>query len=509
MKALIVIPTQSANVKENVKNSKNAEKDKKSFSLFVKNAKGKKRTAKINDENEKNVKEKKKSSNGKDKKHIGEVIALNLVNEKKISILHVGKSSTDIEQKEKSSKKTEKVKMKGEKVPKLNAHVDEKTLKEAHESLFQNEKIKSTIIKNVIWKERSDAKDKKALKINNNIDTNYKLPTNVKENEKMKVVIVKDEIGDKTSLNDTINEKDKRAAKNSDLNIHPIHSKNASKVVNEKANPHFEKVRNIQNGDRILKEIKAKKVSVNTDNGQKSNILNSSNGSDGIRTENQNSKIDSAPKDFRQNENQGNFQKRDFEDVFVKFTTQKNEVKQGEGMKELLKTHLHEVQLGSKKLSKDYEALPQLNRGENKKNVIKNDIRDEKPTANRISKQVITAILRELKAQKPPLKIEIRLNPPELGKITLEIREKAGKTSFFLNVENEKTKELMKNVLPVMINQLSNLNFNVVEIQMNGQQWLNDEAGQRRQRQDQREHKKEKNERDFTKEFKELRKEEV
>ena len=476
MKALIVIPTQSANVKENVKNSKNAEKDKKSFALFVKNAKGKKRTAKINDENEKNVKEKKKSSDGKDKKRIGEVMALNLVNEKKIPILHVGKPSSGIEEKEKSSKKTEKVKMKGEKIPKLSAHVNDK--------LPLNEKEKETH-KNLFKRAKS-------------------------ENKKTEPIIIKNEIGDKTSLNDTINEKDKRAAKNSDLNIHPIHSKNASKIVNEKANPHFEKVRNIQNGDRTLKEIKAKKVSVNTDNGQKSNVLNSSNGSDGIRTENQNSRIDIAPKDFRQNENQENFQKRDFEDVFVKFTIQKDKIKQGEGMKELLKTHFHEVQLGSKNLSKDYEALPQLNRGENKKNVIKNDIRDEKPdTANRISKQVITAILRELKAQKPPLKIEIRLNPPELGKITLEIREKAGKTSFFLNVENEKTKELMKNVLPVMINQLSNLNFNVVEIQMNGQQWLNDEAGQQRQRQDQREHKKEENERDFTKEFKELRKEEV
>ena len=130
-------------------------------------------------------------------------------------------------------------------------------------------------------------------------------------------------------------------------------------------------------------------------------------------------------------------------------------------------------------------------------------------SAEHISKQIVTAISKALEDQKPPLKVEIKLDPPSLGKITIEITEKAGKTSLFMNVENAKTRELMKMLIPVMTNQLSNLNFNVVDVQLNGQQWLEDGSSNHQRKQEQREQKRENDGKNFTDEFKEFRKEEV
>jgi flagellar hook-length control protein FliK len=200
--------------------------------------------------------------------------------------------------------------------------------------------------------------------------------------------------------------------------------------------------------------------------------------------------------------------KNDFEDVILKFTRETKKSAKNEFTN--FKTYKKFEYISQNKEIKDYESLPQLSRGIVQKNTVKESNQSKMGNIpRRISTQIITAVSKALENQKPPLKVEIQLNPPDLGKITMEITERAGKTSFLLNVENEKTREIMKMALPIMTNQLSNLNFNVVSVQINGQQWFDDGANQQGHRREQQEQKKENKERNFTEEFKEFRKEEV
>ncbi len=172
----------------------------------------------------------------------------------------------------------------------------------------------------------------------------------------------------------------------------------------------------------------------------------------------------------------------------------------------LMKTITHKFEAGSS-LFKEYGVLPQTQR-EKTHFVVDKSMNAKNVEAHSISKQILVAVSKALENQKPPLKIELHLNPPELGKITIKIVEKGGKTSLILNTESAKTHELMKVALPLMTFQLSNLNFNVVEIQLNGQQWMGNE-GQNHRQKDDSERKHEKSEKQFSEEFKEFGKGEV
>ncbi len=190
-----------------------------------------------------------------------------------------------------------------------------------------------------------------------------------------------------------------------------------------------------------------------------------------------------------------------FENVILKISREK-------GTQEkltLTKMVTHEFKTASTNF-KDYAFLPQTKR----ENTVKpaQNVETKGAEVHRVAKQILVAVSKALENQKPPLKIELHLNPPELGKITIKIVEKGGKTSFIMNTQNVRAHELMKMALPIMNMQLSQLNFNVVEIQLNGQQWTGGESGNHRKR---GEHnaEREKDKRNFSEEFKKFGKGEV
>ncbi len=137
-------------------------------------------------------------------------------------------------------------------------------------------------------------------------------------------------------------------------------------------------------------------------------------------------------------------------------------------------------EVSTKKMSlKKYDDLPQVSReGANAQNAPKaKDVSStSKPQPIHVTQQISESIVKALQNQKPPIKVQIQLSPPSLGKVAITVVERTGGTSLILSSDNTKTQEMLKNAAPVMVNQLSNLNFNVISVQVNGQ-WLSADGG--------------------------------
>lgn len=163
----------------------------------------------------------------------------------------------------------------------------------------------------------------------------------------------------------------------------------------------------------------------------------------------------------------------------------------------------------SAKLKKDlnvYKDLPQVNRGIQSQHSFKSRLQSisesqEQTKLREVSTRISQVVTRALENQKPPLKIEIHLDPPQLGKITINVVEKNGKTSLIIDVEKNKSFELMKSAVPIMTNQLSNLNFNLVNIQLNGQQLFGGNQEKKQSANQQNSENKEENGKKFSDEF--------
>ncbi len=135
-----------------------------------------------------------------------------------------------------------------------------------------------------------------------------------------------------------------------------------------------------------------------------------------------------------------------------------------------------------------YTSLPQVSRGavpHTKANTIFKEQGKEHEILNHIVHKISQAVIKALENHKPPLKLEIKLNPPKLGKVSIIMVEKGGKTILTMNAEKLQTQELLRMVIPIVVNQLSNLNFNVVSVQLNAQQWFeNNDKGHGRNNND-------------------------
>ena len=162
---------------------------------------------------------------------------------------------------------------------------------------------------------------------------------------------------------------------------------------------------------------------------------------------------------------------------------------------------------------KPYKVLPQVSREFAGHSQAKVSLKDGKieghEISNHIAHEISQAIIKALENQKPPLKLEIKLNPPQLGKVSITMVEKAGKTFLEINANNPRTQELLKMVTPVIVNQLSNLNFNVVEVQLNAQQWFENGSGANHGQGNGRDREKQKDDRNFSDDFKETYEKEV
>ncbi len=206
--------------------------------------------------------------------------------------------------------------------------------------------------------------------------------------------------------------------------------------------------------------------------------------------------------------------KEHFDDVQVRITKGQDVLKHDE-IKAV--RNVKTFDNSSAKLKKNlniYKDLPQVNRGmqsqRNFKSQLQSVTEDREQTKMReVSKQISQTVMKALENQKPPLKIELHLNPPQLGKVVINIVEKNGKASLIINVEKTKTLELMKTAIPIMTNQLSNLDFNFVNIQLNGQQLF--EGNQERKQNENRQNgeSKEKNGERFSDEFDKVSEKEV
>ncbi len=130
-----------------------------------------------------------------------------------------------------------------------------------------------------------------------------------------------------------------------------------------------------------------------------------------------------------------------------------------------------------------YASLPQSSRGENFKETNVPD-KSEGPVS-----KITDFIVKSLKEQKLPVRVEIQLNPPSLGKIEISLTEDGGKTTLIINSANDKTQEMLKNAIPVIVDRLSNLNFNIVNVQVNGQELYQNNSNGDSQRKDERDRK--------------------
>ncbi len=137
---------------------------------------------------------------------------------------------------------------------------------------------------------------------------------------------------------------------------------------------------------------------------------------------------------------------------------------------------------------KNYQDLPQVARQTTQNVVVtKQDVPLNDTNPAFLSNRIAEVLSKAVESQKMPVKIEIQLNPPSLGKIELSLVESGNRSSLNLNVENEKTQELIKSVVPIILDKLSNLNFNVVSVNVNGQAWYQSNADGHGRRQDERE----------------------
>ena len=148
---------------------------------------------------------------------------------------------------------------------------------------------------------------------------------------------------------------------------------------------------------------------------------------------------------------------------------------------------MHVVKLVRKR-SEAYTSLPQVSRGavlHTKVNTLFKEQSKNHEISSHIVHKISQAVIKALENHKPPLKLEIKLNPPKLGKVSIIMVEKGGKTILTMNAEKLQTQELLRMVIPIVVNQLSNLNFNVVSVQLNAQQWLeNNDKGHGRNNND-------------------------
>ena len=203
-----------------------------------------------------------------------------------------------------------------------------------------------------------------------------------------------------------------------------------------------------------------------------------------------------------------------FDDVQVKITKGQNVLKHDE-IKAM--RNVKTFDNPSTKLKRNlnaYKDLPQLSRGMQDQRSFKNQLQNvdegqEQTKLREVSTRISQAVMKALENQKPPLKIEIHLDPPQLGKVTINVVEKNGKASLIIDVEKGKTLELMKSAVPIMTNQLSNLNFNLVNVQLNGQHFFEGNQEKKQSGNQRNGRNKEKNDRNFSDEFNEVSKKEV
>ena len=474
------------------------------------------------------VKEKKKKSSKSNTQLEGDVALLleqskNSKNKvKKSSNEHSKNIKTDVTKKKGKAKKEILEKAKaltsfshvGEKEkPKENKSVDglkdvskadeEKNIKDTNSKLSQEEKTFTSANANFNIHGEKDAKNEKlkAVKVEEKKTSNALHDLFVIKNGKSNDKAIRNEKND-NEKNKVMGKEKLNSVKN--VNIAKSNTKNNVKESDQKRASSNEMAKNffVNSKDERKDEKKNETVKrLNSTSSLKGTII----------------KEDEKLKSLK-NGNSNQFQKnshfrekrQDFENVVVKIT--KGSQKKGHMKVNFSKVHLHEKieYVRKHELSKDYGSLPQLNREKEISQVVKNDVTNKtSQTPKNISTQVVTAISKALENQRPPLKIQIQLNPPQLGKVIIEVTEKAGKTSLLLSVENDKTRELMKMALPIMTNQLSNLNFNVTNVQINGQQWFDTGQGHQEQKREQNERKKEERGNNFNEEYKEFRKEEV
>lgn len=388
---------------------------------------------------------------------------------------------------------------------------EKKNIKEANSKVSHKEKT-STSEKNfdayrgkdVKVEEKKTSNDLHALFTIRKKNDNDKIAGKEKSNAFKSVNIAKNNIKNNITLQ-----------KSENFRIH------ADKNLEDQTNNVEEKEKSEKNSDqkRVSSNEMAKNIFVNSKDerkGEKKNDavkrLNSTSSLKGttIKEDEKLKSIKSGNSNQFQKNSQFQERRDDFENVVVKIT--KGSQENGHMKVNFSKVHLREKIEYVKKhdVSKDYGSLPQLNREKGISQVVKSDVTSKTPQMPKsISTQVVTAISKALENQRPPLKIQIQLNPPQLGKVIIEVTEKAGKTSLLLSVENDKTRELMKMALPIMTNQLSNLNFNVTNVQINGQQWFDSGQSHQEQKREQNERKKEERGNNFNEEYKEFRKEEV
>ncbi len=211
-------------------------------------------------------------------------------------------------------------------------------------------------------------------------------------------------------------------------------------------------------------------------------------------------------------ENKEGDSKGHFDEVQVKITKGQN-VFEHDKIKAV--KNVKKFDNSSTKLKKSlniYKDLPQVNRGIEVQHNFKSTLQklsEERINPKGLSTQISRIITKALENQKPPLKIEIHLNPPQLGKVTINIVETNGKTSLVIDVEKTKTLELMKASIPIMNNQLSNLNFNLVNIQLNGQQLFEGNQERKQNGDHKNGENREKDGRKFSDEFNEFSEKEV
>ncbi|MGC9139238.1 flagellar hook-length control protein FliK [Athalassotoga sp.] len=147
--------------------------------------------------------------------------------------------------------------------------------------------------------------------------------------------------------------------------------------------------------------------------------------------------------------------------------------------------------------AKVYESLPQSSRGEVPARSVPDESGDSVPFS-----RITDFIAKSLKDQKLPVKVEIQLNPPSLGRVEISLTEDGGRTMLIINSANDKTQEMLKSAMPVIVDRLSNLNFNIVNVQINGQEWYQNNSNEDNQRKDERNRKQNQEREKFSEFFK-------
>lgn len=320
--------------------------------------------------------------------------------------------------------------------------------------------------------------------------TNSKIDSNQSVLSRSTIKSVKDE---KTNKTDTVNEKyEKNSEFKSALNIKVEGGNKVDQVKIEENSKFLSKDETVQNDLGTIQNS----FSNNKKDGVKEKIIiwpktiDISNQTDQDKTSN------NLPNNFDDtNFNQGTLRDQEFfKDLSVKIQNV---------FKENFSDQSFKLQLGKETKYQsinnfnDYESLPQVSRDQ----IAGRQVSKESENTNFIPVSKISDLLiKSIKAQKLPVKIEVQLDPPTLGKVEITLTEDNDKTVLAVNSANEKTQELLRNNLPVIIDKLSNLNFNIVSVQINGQEWYQNASGDGQKR-DERDRKQHQNDKERFKEF--------